>query len=125
MASDPKTTEARASRGPKLNVPLTSYDKFVLRNRGLVPGTPAYSVAAQRMKGLQGSNLSVEESKEQAAQVEDAENTGYSKMGIAGMPLERNTRIAQVLATMPGYSDMAQAILASVSPLRSIGGPRQ
>jgi hypothetical protein len=90
---------------------------FILRSAGLMPGTAAYSEAAKKLK---------EQEKEKANRIINAgEPKGYNKLGIVGQPLERNTRMAQVLAALPAYSDMARAILASVSPIRAVGGSKQ
>jgi hypothetical protein len=92
---------------------------FILRSAGLMPGTAAYSEAAKKLKDQ-------EKEKEKANRIINAgEPKGYNKLGIVGQPLERNTRMAQVLAALPAYSDMARAILASVSPIRAVGGSKQ
>ena len=94
---------------------------FILRSAGLMPGTAAYSEAAKKLKDQEK-----EKEKEKANRIINAgEPKGYNKLGIVGQPLERNTRMAQVLAALPAYSDMARAILASVSPIRAVGGSKQ
>ena len=90
---------------------------FILRSAGLMPGTAAYSEGAKKLK---------DQEKEKANRIINAgEPKGYNKVGIAGQALERNTRMAQVLSALPAYNDMARAILASVSPIRVVGGSKQ
>ena len=83
------------------------YD-FVLRNAGLVKGTAAYSETYKRMKDME---------KEEKGQ--------RGRVVSVGPIRERNTRMAQVLAALPAYNDMARAILSSVSPIKTSGGSRQ
>lgn len=94
---------------------LTAYDRFRLLNDGLIPGTQEWNIAAFGRKGT-------DEEKKAVSNYEKGKS--YKKVGLAGAPLTRSSQLAEVLATLPEYNQMARAIAASISPRPLIGGSR-